>query len=160
MTQVTNIQDVIRNHTFFTEINAKHNIPREIIEIKEEDLSVMIKFKEPGDEISSQLTVLRGKFREEGQDKVPAYVLFITLGSVVKMEIDEEFNKSFKVMLAPMNDSENIELDFEGDFSEEDFFQQSTLHDFRNVSYGHVNVIKDLVEKMTSYEKYLDSKEA
>ena len=42
------------------------------------------------------------------------------------------------------------------DFTEEEFFQQSTIHDFRSVTYEHVELIKDMIEPVTSYEKYLD----
>lgn len=148
---VSNIQDVIRSHPFFAEEKQ-----RVISDIKEEELSIIVKFKEPGDEISSQLTILRGKFREKGVDKIPAYILFITLGSVVKMEINENLERSFKIMLAPMTDDDNIELDYENDFTEEEFFQQSTLHDFRSVTYEHIEIIKDMVDQVTGYEKYLD----
>ena len=148
---VTDIKKVITSHHFFAPEKQ-----RVISDIKEDELSIIIRFKEPGDEISSQFTVLRGKFREEGVDKIPAYILFITLGSVIKLEIDENLERSYKFMLAPVTDDDNIELDFKNDFTEEEFFQQSTIHDFRSVTYEHVELIKDMIEPDTSYEKYLD----
>ena len=141
-----NIEQAIRDNAFFAPETG-----RVIENIKIEDALINVKYKDNNEDISSTLVALRAPFRKEAAKK-PAYVLAISLGCVVKLVIDE---MKYNIKVAPMNDEENIDLHFDGSLGEEEFFQQSLLHDFRTVTYDHVKMIDTMVDLVAQYEESL-----
>lgn len=139
-----NLEQVIRNNPFFAE-----NPSRVIEAIKVEELMITVKYKEEGDEISSVVCALRAPFRKEAAKK-PSYVLSICLGCVVKLVVDEN---SFNIKVAPTNDDENVDLNFDGGLPEEEFFQQSLVVDFRSVTYDHIKLINEMVDIVAKFEE-------
>lgn len=139
-----NIEQAIRNNPFFAAETG-----RVIENIKIEELMVNVKYKDNNEDISSTVCALRAPFRDE-KAKKPAYVLAISLGCVVKLVVDE--NK-YNIKVAPMNDDQNIDLNFDNGLSEEEFFQQSLIHDFRTVSYDHIKLIEEMVDMVAQYEE-------
>ncbi|MFS8320030.1 hypothetical protein ACMG5I_03805 [Escherichia coli] len=141
-----NIEQIIRNHSFFAPETG-----RVIENVKIEELMVNVKYKEPNDEISSTFCALRAPFRNE-KAKKPAYVLAIALGCVVKLAVDENI---INIKVAPTNDEENIDLNFDGNLDEDVFFQQSLVYDFRTVTYSHINFVNEMVDIVAKYEESL-----
>ncbi|WOL22881.1 hypothetical protein [Escherichia phage vB_EcoM_JNE01] len=141
-----NIEQVIRSNAFFSAESG-----RVIEDIKIEELMINVKYKEQNEEMSSSICALRAPFRSE-KAKKPAYVLAIALGCVVKKAID---SNQLNIKVAPMNDEENINLDFDGQLSEEEFFQLSLIHDFRSINFDHIHFIDEMVELVSQYEAEL-----
>lgn len=141
-----NIEQTIRNHTFFAAETG-----RVIESVKIEELMINVKYKEQNDEISSTICALRAPFRSEAAKK-PAYVLAIALGCVVKLVVDEN---QLNIKVAPTNDEENIDLNFEGNLAEDVFFQQSLVYDFRTVTHDHINFVNEMVDIVAEYEASL-----
>lgn len=141
---MNNIETVIRANSFFAPESG-----RVIEEIKIEELMVNVKYKDNNEELSSTIVALRAPFRTEAAKK-PAYVLAISLGCVVKLVVDD---MKFNIKVAPMDDGENIDLNFEGSLPEEEFFQQSLIYDFRTVSYEHVRFIEEMIDVVAKFEE-------
>lgn len=145
-----NIEQVIRDNEFFAADTG-----RVIESIKIEDLMINIKFKDNNEELSSTISALRAPYRTEAAKK-PAYVLAISLGCVIKHAIDEG---KYNIKVASMNDDENIDLVYENGITEEEFFQQSLLHDFRTVTFGHVKFVNEMVDMVAQYELELSQEQ-
>jgi hypothetical protein len=141
-----NIEQTIRNHSFFAAETG-----RVIESVKIEELMINVKYKELNDEISSTVCALRAPFRAD-KAKKPAYVLAIALGCVVKLVVDEN---QLNIKVAPTNDDENIDLNFEGDLAEDVFFQQSLVYDFRTVTHDHISFLNEMVGIVAEYEASL-----
>ncbi|UTS53441.1 hypothetical protein UES1_066 [Escherichia phage UE-S1] len=141
-----NIEQTIRNHSFFAPETG-----RVIENIKIEELMINVKYKELNDEISSTICALRAPFRDE-KAKKPAYVLAIALGCVVKLAVDENI---INIKVAPSNDEDNIDLNFDGNLDEDVFFQQSLVYDFRTVTHSHINFVNEMVDIVAKYEESL-----
>lgn len=141
-----NIEQTIRNHSFFAPETG-----RVIENIKIEELMINVKYKELNDEISSTICALRAPFCDE-KAKKPAYVLAIALGCVVKLAVDENI---INIKVAPSNDEENIDLNFDGNLDEDVFFQQSLVYDFRTVTHSHINFVNEMVDIVAKYEESL-----
>lgn len=139
-----NLEQVIKSNPFFAAETG-----RVIEEIKVEELMINVKYKDNAEDISSAISALRAPFRDE-KAKKPAYVLAISLGCVVKLVVDDN---SYNIKVAPLNDDQNIDLNFENGLTEEEFFQQTLLHDFRTVDYKHIQLINEMVDIVAQYEE-------
>ena len=132
-------------HSFFAPETG-----RTILDVSVAEFMVNVKYTEPNAEIPSSLIALRAPYREEAA-KLPAYVMSISLGCVVKRNVETQ---KYSIKVASLGkDSEEVNLEYDVSVSEEEFFQQSLLNDFRSLTYDHIRLVDDMAEIIAKYEE-------
>lgn len=139
------LKENIAAHPFFAPESG-----RVIDEISVAEFMVNVKYHEPKADIPSSLIALRAPYRVEDA-KLPAYVMSVSLGCVVKRNVE---TKKYSIKVASLGkDSEEVNLEYDLAVSEEEFFQQSLLHDFRSLTYDHVRLVDDMADIIAQFEK-------
>lgn len=148
MSNTQQLKDAITAHPFFAPESG-----RTIQDISVAEFMVNVKYLENNAEIPSSLIALRAPYITAAE-KPPAYVMSISLGCVIKHNL-ETSKYSIKVA-AVGKDSEEVNLEYDNEVSEEEFFQQSLLNDFRSMTYDHVNVVNAMSGIIAQFEKNAD----
>lgn len=140
-----NLQDIISKNAFFAPETG-----RTVEDVTVTEFMVNVKYREENAEVPSSLIALRAPFRTEAAKK-PAYVMSISLGCVVKRNIDTD---SYTVKVAAIGqNAEEVNLEYSKEVSEEEFFQQSLLSDFRTLTYDHIRMVDDMVQVIADFEE-------
>lgn len=141
MTQ--SLENTIKASSFFT------GTDREVESVTVSEFMVNVQYREKGSTVPSTLLALRAPFREEARKK-PAYVMAISLGCVIKRNLE---TSTYTLKVAANNaNSDDVSLEYTNSLDEEDFFQQSLLNDFRTLTYDHVKIVDELVEIVADFE--------
>lgn len=135
---------------YFTK-NPKRSISTDLEKHQSTDHLIQMQFEDENDpNITNSILILRGKYRPQGEQAKPGYVMVTTNTSGLKYDLDFE---TIFISLIGTNGAEGTVQSIPADGGEAAFFQESLMTDFRHITYDNVQFVKNIAKIFEELEK-------